>query len=237
MPEVTAREIVSTANGPLELNFTHPSGGRTEFFFVRHGRTEGNARRILVGRTDLPLDDLGVRQAVAVAEHFAASSSPDVIIASPLLRARATAQAIADRLSLPVEIEDDLAELNFGDYEGRSFDEIADEEPELAAQFRDIEMDAHWPGGERQSDFHERVRRVVLSLATRYAAHTAIVVAHGGVLGSLASQLLGTPPNDWARYQFRNCSVTHLEMSADRSVIHRLNDVAHLVTIELEQET
>jgi broad specificity phosphatase PhoE len=108
-------------------------------------------------------------------------------------------------------------------------------DPEFAARFLDYEFDAQWPGGERLSEFHDRVRRVVTSLATQYASHTAIVVAHGGVLGSLASQLLGTPPNDWSRYQFKNCSVTHLELSSERSVLHRLNDVAHLVSIELEE--
>jgi broad specificity phosphatase PhoE len=235
LSDAVAREIASTAEGTLEIDFRHPTGGRTEFFFVRHGRTEGNVRRMLVGRTDIPLDELGVRQAVAVAEHFAASTPPDVIITSPLIRARATAEAIAKRISLPIEVEEDLAELNFGTYEGKSFDDLIMTDPEFAARFLDYEFDAQWPGGERLSEFHDRVRRVVTSLATQYASHTAIVVAHGGVLGSLASQLLGTPPNDWSRYQFKNCSVTHLELSSERSVLHRLNDVAHLVSIELEE--
>lgn len=236
MRQPTSPEITALGGGPLELDFRHPSGGRTEFFFVRHGRTDGNVRGILVGRTDISLDELGVRQAVAVAEHFAAANPPDVIISSPLKRARETAQAIADRLSLPVETEDDLAELHFGTYEGWSFADLVEQQPELAAQFWDDEIDPYWPGGERLSEFHERVRRVVTSLSERYASHTAIVVAHGGVLGSLASQLLGTPPNDWSRYQIANCSVTHLEIGAEQSLLHRLNDVEHLVTIELEPQ-
>ncbi|HET7056490.1 MAG TPA: histidine phosphatase family protein, partial [Thermomicrobiales bacterium] len=68
--------------------------------------------------------------------------------------------------------------------------------------------------------------------ATRYASHTAGAVTHGGVLGSMAAQLIGTPPNDWARYQIKNCSVTHLEIGQEGSIFHRFNDCAHLDLVE-----
>jgi broad specificity phosphatase PhoE len=226
--------FLATNTLPIEVPYSHPTGGRSEFLFVRHGRTEGNVRRILVGRTDIPLDDLGYRQAAAVAEHVGTLARPDVVVASPLLRARETAQAIADVLDLPVEIEPEIAELHFGEYEGWSFEDIRARQPEFAARFADIEFDAHWPGGERLSDFHRRVHGAVTNLATRYASHTAVVVSHGGVLGSLAAQLIGTPPNDWSRYQIQNCSVTHLEISAERSIFHRFNDCAHLDLVNAE---
>jgi broad specificity phosphatase PhoE len=213
---------------PLEVGFSHPTGGRSNFHFVRHGRTDGNVRRILVGRTDIPLDEVGRWQAKSVAAHLAALDRPDVIIASPLLRARETAQAIGDLLELPVEIEPEIAELNFGSYEGWSFDEIREQRPDFAAQFADFEFDVHWPDGERLSEFHARSHAALITLATRYASHSAVVVTHGGFLGSLAAQLFGTPPNDWARYQIRNCSVTHLELTPQRSLIHRFNDDAHI---------
>jgi broad specificity phosphatase PhoE len=214
---------------PLELAFEHPAGGRSHFHFVRHGRTDGNVRRILVGRTDIPLDDVGRHQARAVAKHLAALDRADVIVASPLLRARETAQAIADLLAIPMEIDPGLAELNFGSFEGWSFDEIRQQRPDFAAQIADFEFDVHWPDGERLSEFHLRTRSALINLATRYASYSAIVVTHGGFLGSLASQLLGSPPNDWARYQIRNCSVTHLEITGEGSRFHRFNDDAHLV--------
>src|SRR6476659_3649948 len=77
-----------------------------------------------------------------------------------------------------------------------------------------------------------RVRDALTGLATRYASHTAVVVSHGGVLGSLAAQLIGTPPNDWSRYQIQNCSVTHLEITTDGSIFHRFNDCAHLNALD-----
>jgi broad specificity phosphatase PhoE len=219
---------------PIEVVFPHPTGGRSEFYFVRHGRTEGNVRRILVGRTDIPLDELGYRQASAVADHVSSLPRPDVIVASPLLRARQTAHAIAERLALPVEVDPDIAELNFGEYEGWSFDDIQAHRPEFAEKFSDLEFDTHWPGGERLSEFHLRVRSALDNLAKRYASHRAVVVSHGGFLGSLAAQLFGTPPNDWSRYQIQNCSVTHLEIAAERTIFHRFNDCAHLEAVNME---
>lgn len=226
--------FAETLTFPLEIPFPHPAGKTSEFVFIRHGRTDGNVRRILVGRTDIPLDTLGYRQAAAMAEHVERAVAPDVIVASPLLRARETAQAIADRLDLPVEIEPDLAELNFGVYEGWTLEEIRAREPEFAAQFSQSAVDMHWPGGERLSDFHARVRGALVALAVRYASKTAIIVSHGGVLGSLAAQLIGTPPNDWSRYRIRNCSVTHLAIRRDHSVFRRFNDCAHLDALEAE---
>jgi len=226
--------FTATMNLPIEVPFGHPTDGRSEFIFVRHGRTEGNVRRILVGRTDIPLDALGYRQAATVAAHVGTLARPDVVVASPLLRARETAQAIADVLDLPIEIEPDIAELNFGTYEGWSFEDIRSHQPDFAARFADKEFDAHWPGGERLSEFHARVHDALKGLATRYASHTAVVVSHGGVLGSLAAQLIGTPPNDWSRYQIQNCSVTHLEISAHGSTFHRFNDCAHLDVLDAE---
>lgn len=219
---------------PLEVDYCHPSGGHSQFLFVRHGRTDGNVRRILVGRTDIPLDWLGYRQAEAVAEYVTTLPRPDVIIASPLLRARETAEAMARRFGLPIEIEADVAELNFGAYEGWTFEEIRTRHPDFATSLVDLEFDTHWPEGERLSEFHRRTRNALAKLARLYASHKAIVVTHGGFLGSLAAQLLRTPPNDWPRYQFRNASLTHLEVTADRSVFHRFNDDAHLGMLDPE---
>ena len=234
MTATNSSSFAETIALPIEVPFAHPAGGKSELLFIRHGRTEGNVRKILVGRTDIPLDELGYRQAAAMAAHIEHVARPDVIVSSPLLRARETAQAIAERLDLPVELEPGVAELNFGTYEGWTLEEIRAQQPEFAAQFRDAEVDMHWPGGERLSEFHLRVRDALSTLATRYSSHTAIVVTHGGFLGSLAAQLLGTPPNDWSRYRIRNCSITQLEIGTERSTFRLFDDCAHLESLEPE---
>ena len=227
------RSVVSVEipSFPAPVSIAHPTGGQTNFVLVRHGRTEGNVRRVLVGRNDIPLDALGERQAEAVGAFLAATHSPDVVISSPLIRAHNTARAIAARFNLPISFDAELMELNFGAYEGYSLQEIQREDSEFAATFGDVEHDRQWPEGERLSEFHGRVMHAFLRIAGEYPRHTIVVVSHGGVLGSLAAQLLGTHPNDWARFQIQNCSVIQVEFGLDGSTIHCLNEIGHLADV------
>ena len=213
---------------PTPIRITHPSGGHTNFILVRHGRTEGNVRRVLVGRSDIPLDTLGERQAEAVGAYLATQHRPDVVISSPLIRAHNTARAIAARYGLPISFDDEIMELNFGAYEGFSLEEITAQDPVFAATFGIVEHDRQWPEGELLSAFHTRVMSAFLRLASTHIDQTVVVVSHGGVLGSLAAQLLGTHPNDWVRFQIQNCSVSHVEFGPQGSVIHCLNEIHHL---------
>jgi broad specificity phosphatase PhoE len=87
---------------------------------VRHGRTEANAQARLQGRLDLPLDEVGQRQAASIAERLGA---PDVLIASPLLRARQT----AEHFGTDITIDDRWVEISYGAYEGLPFEEVASE--------------------------------------------------------------------------------------------------------------
>jgi broad specificity phosphatase PhoE len=207
----------------------HPSGGRTELFLVRHGRTLGNVQRVLVGSTDVPLDEFGVQQAELVGDRLADAVKADVLLSSPLQRARVTAKAIGDKMRLNPVVRPNLAEWNFGSAEGLSFEVLVQQHPDIAARFADIEdFDVGWPGGETRRDFHDRVFNEFVSILHAYENHTVIVVAHGGVFGSLLAQIQGNSPNDWTQYSIHNCSITHLEVSVEATAIHLLNDIEHL---------
>jgi broad specificity phosphatase PhoE len=214
---------------PSRHPIKHPAGGRTTLYLVRHGRTLGNVQRVLVGSTDIPLDELGVQQAGLVGERLAAAVRADVLLSSPLQRARVTAEAIGSRLGLTVRIRPNLAEWNFGDAEGLSFEVLTQQYPEIAARFANVEDDdVGWPGGETRRAFHRRVYDEFVDILHAYHDHTVIVVAHGGVFGSLLAQIQGRQPNDPKAYDIRNCSVTHVEVSVGETAIHLLNDVEHL---------
>ena len=219
----------STILLPSRHPVRHPTGGRTSLYLVRHGRTLGNVQRVLVGSTDIPLDELGVQQAHLVGERLAAAIQADVLLSSPLQRARVTAEIIGGKIGLMPEIRPNLSEWNFGAAEGLSFETIAMEHPDLALRFADHQdFDVGWPDGETRRVFHDRVYDEFLGILTEYESHTLIVVAHGGVFGSLLAQIQGRSPNDPSSFDIRNCSVTHLEVSVDETEVHLLNDVEHL---------
>jgi broad specificity phosphatase PhoE len=184
---------------------------------------------VLVGSTDIPLDDLGIQQAQLVGERLASAIQADNIVVSPLQRARVTAEIIGAQMQLTPEIRPNLAEWNFGAAEGYSFETVSQLYPELLLRFADFEdYDVGWPEGETRRAFHDRVYTEFLDILQAFERHTVIVVAHGGVFGSLLAQIQGRSPNDPSAFDIRNCSVTHLDVSVDDTAIHLFNDVEHL---------
>jgi len=215
----------------------HPAGGCTTLYLVRHGRTQGNLERLLHGSTDLPLDGLGLRQSQRVAERLALHHPADVLVTSPLQRARTTAEVIGMRLGLSPLVVPGLVEMNFGDLEGVSFDELVAKHPELAQRALDLnDWDLAWPNGESLRDFHGRVRRTFEEILASYPSHRVIVVAHGGVLGSFLAQVEGRSPNDWRSYSLHNCSLTHVEITPHGVQIHTFNDCLHLDSLHEADE-
>jgi broad specificity phosphatase PhoE len=224
---VTTTTAGATGN-KRHLN-VHPSGGETTLYLVRHGRTNGNALRQLHGSTDLPLDPLGLRQAERIAERLAAEVRADVLLTSPLSRALTTAEIIGRRMGLTPSVVPGLVEMNFGDLEGLTLEALAEQYPDLAVRALDMEdEELAWPNGESRKQFHIRVRETFEWILQTYANHAAIVVAHGGVLGSLLAQVEGRSPNDWLAYQLKNCGLTHVDFLAHHTVVHFMNDCVHL---------
>jgi broad specificity phosphatase PhoE len=185
--------------------------------------------RQLCGSTDVPLDPLGLRQAERIANRLAAEVRADVLLSSPLSRAMTTAEAIGQKMGLVPRTVPGLVEMDFGDLEGLTLEAVAEQYPDLAAQALDAEdEELSWPNGESRRGFHIRVRDTFQWILQTYANHAVIVVAHGGVLGSLLAQVEGRSPNDWRAYQLGNCGLTHVDFLAHHTVVHFMNDCVHL---------
>jgi broad specificity phosphatase PhoE len=158
------------------------SPAANDVWLIRHGETEWSRRGRHTGITDLPLTDAGRRAAEALVPVLARESFVRVLT-SPLERARETCQlaGLGDR----AQVDPDLVEWNYGDYEGLTSAEIRDRAPGWLL-FRDGA-----PGGERPDDVSRRVDRVI-ARARAAPGHVAIV-AHGHLLRSLAARWLGWP--------------------------------------------
>jgi broad specificity phosphatase PhoE len=163
-----------------------------ELICVRHGRTAWNAVRRFQGRTDIPLDDEGRAQARALAAHLGRERF-DVALASDLVRAAATAAAIGAACGVPIEAEPRLREMNFGVWEGLTWDEIVARTPELAG--RPTSPRSQVPaGGESFGDVCARIRPVLDGLAGRLPSDgRALIVSHAGIMHALLRIALDEP--------------------------------------------
>jgi broad specificity phosphatase PhoE len=147
----------------------------TELLLVRHGETDWNADGRLQGQTDRPLSDFGRRQAQQLAEELA-DEKLEAIYASDLARARVTAEIVAARLGLPVLVDADLREKDWGNWEGLT----------------SVERDRVEFVGESTEEHRERILRALRRIADCHPdGGRVLVVTHGGSVRRIQAAALG----------------------------------------------
>ncbi|MGZ4399115.1 MAG: histidine phosphatase family protein [Gaiellaceae bacterium] len=146
----------------------------TVLLLARHGETDWNAEGRLQGHTDRPLNEVGRRQAQALADRLAGEPI-SAVYASDLARARETAEIVAARLHVEVVVDPDLREKNWGNWEGLTGDERA------LVEF----------AGEETADHAARVLRAVRRIAERHPGERVLVVTHGGSLRRVQAAVSG----------------------------------------------
>ena len=209
-------------------------------YLIRHGESVSNQAGRVQGQADVELSDLGKQQAEQVAawsRTIAAAPGRTVIgeiWSSPLRRARETAAAIAATLGLEVLVEERLAELHAGIFQGHLWADLEATFPAEVARWRSGDVDYRIPGGESRAQLAARGRAALESLAARDTPGM-IVVAHGGVLTAALGSMLGREHPLLAAAAERpftklpalaNCSVTELAWPGPRLVA--FNETGHL---------
>jgi ribonuclease H / adenosylcobalamin/alpha-ribazole phosphatase len=217
-PVVIEDDVQPSEPAPVQTTVTH---------LLRHGRTEHTPERRYSGRNELPLSATGRSEAEAAAAR-AKELGIDVVVASPLRRARETAEIVAGHLGLPVEYGDDLVELDFGDLEGLTFDEALATHPLATRRFlADVSTAA--PGGESVADVSARVARARKRLLDRHAGRTVLVVSHVTPIKLLLAAALEADDAIVHRVFLEAASLSTVAWSSDgRSSVRLVNDTAHL---------
>lgn len=173
-----------------------PRFSGTRVILLRHGQTDYNAEGRLQGQVDIPLNTVGTSQAQTAAKVLA-RFHPSTVYSSDLVRARDTAQALADRVNLPVVLDERLRERHFGAWEGLTRDEIRDGWPD---QF-DIWRSWGNPtgiGAETRREVGQRVLGAVTEIAEATPEHhTIVVVTHGAAIAAVITAMLGHDPDTW----------------------------------------
>jgi len=213
--EPTHSEEAAAVVAP-ELGWSEVPGTPTTLLLVRHGETAYSVQKRFSGSggEDPPLTDHGRRQAEVIAADLARRGSVSAVISSPLRRARESADIIARALRAQVEVEPDLAETAFGEWEGLTFAEARSRWPaELDAWLTSTSVPP--PGGESFDDVLVRVRAARDRVLKAYAGRTVALVTHVSPIKILVCLALDVPLRAIFRMEVPPGSCTELQWYPD----------------------
>lgn len=198
-------------------------------YLVRHGQTDCSLHNRMCGAgIDTPLNAAGERMAEALTNAFAPLPWR-AIYSSPMLRARQTAEPLARRKGMTVEVLDGLKEIAYGAWDGRLEDEVARDEPEAWASWQRDPGSFAPPGGENAYALAARVLPAIATIRDRHSDGLAIAFAHKAVIRIAVCALLGIDVGLFRRrVDCKTGAVTIIEFCPDGPLLHALNDVSHL---------
>ena len=193
----------------------------TRFLLIRHG-SHGRLGRVLCGRMGgVSLSDEGRAEAGALARALKRQGGLEAIYSSPLLRARETAEPVGQMLGLPVGIESDLDELDFGAWSGRAFDELADDP--LWDYWNRQRDHARPPGGETMLESQVRMVRCLERLCGRHPDADVAVVTHADMIKTALAWGLGLPLALHGRFDISPASVSRMAIGPAEVSVQSIN--------------
>jgi alpha-ribazole phosphatase len=166
----------------------------TRFWLIRHGELVEEARNRCYGSLDFALSETGRGQMARAAEYL--SKEPmAAVYTSSLSRAIESSRIIAASRPTPIHMVPDLREINFGDLEGLTYDEIATRHPDIYRQWMNAPAEVPFPNGESLSEMRARVLHAFAAIQAETENQTVAVVTHGGVIRILIAWALQMPDN------------------------------------------
>jgi len=208
---------------------SNDASATTRIVLVRHGHVEGIDPPRFRGQTDLPLTGLGTRQAEMTRDLLANLPHPDAAYASPLSRCMTTARIIAQPRSLAVVPMPSFLDINYGDWQGRSYRDVQQADPEGFARWFDAPQLAAIPGGETLLQLAGRVAETMRAIITRHRGETVLLVGHDSVNRVLLLLALDLPLSRLWHLRQDPCAinlVTHHDGNGWR--VLSVNEASHL---------
>ncbi len=195
-----------------------------KLFLVRHGEAEWNQANRYQGRSDLPITARGEAQARALANWFA-ESDVATIFTSPLVRARSTARMVAERLGLVAIVDDRLAELAYGQWEGLTQAEVKRRWPELLRLWKKAPDRVDFPGGECLRDVRRRIRNFLEDAVTHPGP--VLAVTHQAIIRIAILEAQREPLSAYRQVRAETGSIAKLLRQGNRLVLDSLHEVGH----------
>ena len=198
----------------------------TRLIITRHGETDWNVGEVFRGRIDVGLNETGLAQAEALGHHLA-DFDIEAVYASPLKRALDTARAVAVYHSLEVSIAQDLADFNYGAWQGMSNSEVREKYADLYQRWLTAPHTVIMPDGESLDEVTERTRKVVDEIVARHEG-TVLLVSHRVINKVLICSLLGLDNSRFWNIRQDVTGMTTFEYEGGRFILTRHNDTSHL---------
>lgn len=203
-----------------------------QLILVRHGETVHNVAGIAQGWNDSALSAAGEEQVRSLAERLAAIGV-DALYSSSLQRALTTARAISATTGLPIRVLDDLREMNYGGWEGRSFLDVRQSDSDSYHRWI-VDPDAPCPQGESHNDVRQRLERAFAKIRNDGASvnghgpmKRVVVVTHGTAIRVAATALMDLPVMASRNFAQDNASMNVFVWRGDRFVLKVWNDTTH----------
>jgi 2,3-bisphosphoglycerate-dependent phosphoglycerate mutase len=203
---------------------------RSQLTLIRHGETEWNAEGRIQGLMDSPLTPKGIRQAEATAQALVESDF-DVTYASPLGRARTTAEMITRDWDDDIRFDDDLKERNLGVMQGLSLPQVEARLPEVFAGFTDGAPDYVIPEGESSRQRYDRGAECLQRIAEKHRGKRILIITHGGIIDGVFRRLFAIPLDAQRHYSLYNCAMSRIEIYLDLWRLLTWGDIHHLKAI------
>lgn len=205
-------------------------GKSTRVLLIRHGRVGLNARSARAGWTDVPLDEEGEREAMLVSDRLK-STDIAAVYSSDLIRARQTAEIIAEPHGLDVMTEPAIREINYGDWEELNMDDItagygADFIKSWMADSENVRI----PGGETFGELRDRAVPAVTRIASSHPGRTIAIVGHRSLNRVLICHWLGLSIGRFREIEQANAAINSAVFDGNRVVLETVNDVCHIAS-------
>jgi broad specificity phosphatase PhoE len=198
----------------------------TELILARHGETAWNVEEVFRGRIDVELNETGQRQAELLAEYLS-EQKIEAVYSSPLKRAARTAEAVARRHKLRVEIVNGLTDCDFGQWQGLHLKEVRDKYSQLYQQWAESPQLVKLPGGESLDEVRERALAVVNGVTAKHRGRV-VLVSHRVVNKVLICALLGLDNSHFWNIRQDTCATTVFSYENGRFTLTRHNDTSYL---------
>ncbi|MEM7536357.1 MAG: histidine phosphatase family protein [Chloroflexota bacterium] len=201
----------------------------TNLILIRHAETEANAQRIWNGSLDAPLTKRGEVQAAATAKRvvqLGQQAQFDAFYVSPLGRTQRTAAHITESTGMRPIIEEGLREFHLGDWEGRTLQDLHENEDLWGTWAKDPTFAP--PNAESPVSFGTRAVNIIQTLADRHVDETVLIVTHGGIVANVLASWFGNGFSEWGQWSPHNCGIAMIKLAAGNWNGIAFNDINHL---------